>query len=51
MTAMYEMEKPAMIVAPVIYATDHSLVQVFQLIDFKIMQGYYSLCAQIGWAI
>jgi cellulose synthase/poly-beta-1,6-N-acetylglucosamine synthase-like glycosyltransferase len=39
MAAIYEMERPAMIVAPVIYATDHSVVQIFQLIDFMSMQG------------
>jgi cellulose synthase/poly-beta-1,6-N-acetylglucosamine synthase-like glycosyltransferase len=37
--AIYEAEKPAMIVAPVIYSVDGSLVQLFQLIDFMSMQG------------
>ena len=37
--ALYEQQQAAMIVAPVIYATDHSLIQIFQLIDFMSMQG------------
>ncbi len=37
--AKYEIENPVMIVAPVIYKTDHSILQVFQLIDFMSMQG------------
>jgi cellulose synthase/poly-beta-1,6-N-acetylglucosamine synthase-like glycosyltransferase len=39
MAAAYEQRKPAMIVAPVIYSSDRSLVQIFQLIDFMGMQG------------
>jgi len=37
--AIYEKEKPLMIVAPVTYSSDKSIVQVFQLIDFMSMQG------------
>jgi cellulose synthase/poly-beta-1,6-N-acetylglucosamine synthase-like glycosyltransferase len=37
--AIYEQEMATMVVAPVIYTSDHSLVQVFQLIDFMSMQG------------
>ena len=37
--ATYEHETPVMIVAPVIYTCNHSLVQIFQLIDVMSMQG------------
>jgi len=37
--AIYEQGKPVMVVAPVIYTSNHSLVQIFQLIDFMSMQG------------
>ena len=37
--ACNEIENPSMIIAPVIYATDHSILQLFQLIDFMSMQG------------
>jgi cellulose synthase/poly-beta-1,6-N-acetylglucosamine synthase-like glycosyltransferase len=37
--AIYEAEKPVMIVAPVIYSIDGSVTQLFQLIDFMSMQG------------
>ncbi len=37
--AIYEQEMPVMVVAPVIYTANHSLVQIFQLIDFMSMQG------------
>ena len=39
MAAIYERDKPAMIVAPVIFSASRSVVQVFQLIDFMSMQG------------
>jgi len=39
LAAIYEQQQPEMIVAPVIYAADSSIVQVFQLIDFMSMQG------------
>ena len=37
--AIYEQDTPVMIVAPVIYTCNHSLVQIFQLIDLMSMQG------------
>lgn len=37
--ALYELKNPVMIVAPVIYTTDTSVLQLFQLIDFMSMQG------------
>lgn len=37
--AMYEQEQPVMIVAPVAYKANNSLVEVFQQIDFMSMQG------------
>lgn len=37
--AKYEQQNPVMIVAPVIYSADRSIVHVFQLIDFMSMQG------------
>jgi cellulose synthase/poly-beta-1,6-N-acetylglucosamine synthase-like glycosyltransferase len=37
--AMYEQQDPVMIVAPVIYTSNHGIIQVFQLIDFMSMQG------------
>jgi cellulose synthase/poly-beta-1,6-N-acetylglucosamine synthase-like glycosyltransferase len=39
LAAIYEQQQPAMIVAPVIFSTNHTLVQLFQLIDFMSMQG------------
>ncbi len=39
MAAIYEQEQPVMIVAPVIYLSDRSIIQIFQLIDFMSMQG------------
>jgi len=45
--ACYEATKPAMIVAPVIYSSDSSLLQVFQLIDFMSMQGITGAAAQL----
>jgi len=37
--AKYEKDKPVMIVAPVDYTCDNSLLQLFQSIDFMSMQG------------
>jgi glycosyltransferase involved in cell wall biosynthesis len=37
--AKYEQEHPVMIVAPVIFTTNSTAVQLFQLIDFMSMQG------------
>jgi len=37
--ALYEQKKPMMIVAPVVYKANNSLVEVFQQIDFMSMQG------------
>jgi cellulose synthase/poly-beta-1,6-N-acetylglucosamine synthase-like glycosyltransferase len=37
--ALYELQQPDMVVAPVIYRTNSSILQVFQLIDFMSMQG------------
>lgn len=37
--AIYEKESPVMVVAPVIYSSNHTMIQVFQLIDFMSMQG------------
>jgi len=39
MAAIYEQQHPAMIIAPVVYSCDGSLLQVFQFIDFMSMQG------------
>ena len=36
---IYEQQQPSMVVAPVIFTSDRSMVQVFQLIDFMSMQG------------
>lgn len=37
--ARYEQDEPVMIAGPVIFTTNHSPVQIFQLIDFMSMQG------------
>jgi len=37
--AIYEAQSPVMIVAPVSYSAEHSVVEIFQLIDFMSMQG------------
>lgn len=37
--ALYEAKKPSMIVAPVIYSCNGSILQLFQLTDFMSMQG------------
>ena len=45
--ALYEQEQPVMIVAPVVYKTNNSLVQVFQHIDFMSMQGITAAAHQL----
>ena len=37
--ALYEQQAPVMIVAPVIFSTNNSILQLFQLTDFMSMQG------------
>lgn len=37
--ALYETAQPVMIVAPVDFTSDHSLLQLFQSLDFMSMQG------------
>jgi cellulose synthase/poly-beta-1,6-N-acetylglucosamine synthase-like glycosyltransferase len=37
--ALYEREQPVMVIAPVDFSSDGSLVQLFQSIDFMTMQG------------
>lgn len=39
LAAKYELDEPQMIVGPVIYTANHSMLQIFQLIDFISMQG------------
>lgn len=39
MAAIYERQDPVMIVAPVVFSTNNSLLQLFQLTDFMSMQG------------
>jgi cellulose synthase/poly-beta-1,6-N-acetylglucosamine synthase-like glycosyltransferase len=46
--AIYEAEQAIMIVAPVIYSSDKSIVQVFQLIDFMSMQGITAATHTLG---
>jgi len=37
--AIYQARQPVMVIAPVTYKTDHSLLHTFQLTDFMSMQG------------
>lgn len=37
--ACYEIENPSMVIAPVIYTSNHSLLQLLQMTDFMSMQG------------
>ena len=37
--ACYEIENPSMIIAPVIYSSNHNMLPMFQLVDFMSMQG------------
>ncbi len=39
LAAIFERDKPAMIVAPVTYSAKRNTLQIFQLIDFMSMQG------------
>ena len=39
LAAIFERDKPAMIVAPVTYSAKRNILQIFQLIDFMSMQG------------
>jgi len=39
LAALYEAVQPVMIVAPVDFANDHSVLQLFQSLDFMSMQG------------
>ena len=39
LACLYERERPAMIVAPVVFYVSAGLVRIFQLIDFMSMQG------------
>lgn len=39
LAAIYEQESPVMIVAPVIYTANQTVIQLFQLLDFMSMQG------------
>jgi len=47
LAAIYEQQRPVMIVAPVIYSADTSIVQVFQQIDFMSMQGITAAAHQL----
>ena len=37
--AIYEQKRPTMIIAPVIYTCNNSILEIFQLLDFMSMQG------------
>lgn len=39
LSAMYEQESPVMIIAPVMYTSNQTVIQLFQLLDFMSMQG------------
>jgi cellulose synthase/poly-beta-1,6-N-acetylglucosamine synthase-like glycosyltransferase len=39
LAAIYQREKPSLIIAPVIFTANHGTLQIFQLIDFMGMQG------------
>lgn len=47
LAAKYEQGKPVMIVAPVNFTADNSLVQVFQSLDFMSMQGITAATLQL----
>ena len=47
LAAIYEQQRPVMIVAPVIYSAETSIVQVFQQIDFMSMQGITAAAHQL----
>lgn len=46
--AMYQQEKPVMIVAPVDYDADKSVLQQFQSLDFMSMQGITAAALQLN---
>lgn len=46
--AIYEQEKPVMIVAPVRFTSDGSILQTFQALDFMSMQGITVATLQLG---
>jgi cellulose synthase/poly-beta-1,6-N-acetylglucosamine synthase-like glycosyltransferase len=48
MVARYESQKPVMIIAPVDFTSDGSLVQLFQSLDFMSMQGITVATHQLG---
>lgn len=45
--AIYELQQPEMVAAPVIFKSDNSILQVFQLIDFMTMQGITAAAHQL----
>lgn len=45
--ALYEQQQPAMIVAPVIYTSNSTILQLFQLTDFMSMQGITAAAHQL----
>lgn len=45
--ALYERQQPVMIVAPVTYTSDNSMLHQFQLIDFMSMQGITAAAHQM----
>ena len=48
MAAIYELQSPAMIVAPVIYKSRSTPLHLFQLIDFMGMQGITAAAHKLG---
>ncbi len=48
LAAMYELQSPAMIIAPVIYSSKTTSLHLFQLIDFMGMQGITAAAHRLG---
>ncbi|MBA3827543.1 MAG: glycosyltransferase [Taibaiella sp.] len=48
MAAIYDAEAPAMIIAPVDYTNNNSIVQLFQSVDFMSMQGITAATNRLG---
>lgn len=48
LASLYELERPQMIIAPVRYTCDGSVLQRFQLIDFMSMQGITVAANRLG---
>lgn len=48
MAAIYQQEKPVMIVAPVDFTNNGSIVQLFQSLDFMSMQGITAASHKLG---